>query len=82
MKRRAFLSVLVAAPAIVRAESLMPLWVPRDTTRYLLVPEQEGIQIYESKFDTVTLDEAKFLRDINRYWREAAVKVTDGLMRS
>lgn len=28
MKRRSFLATLLAAPAIVRAESLMPIWVP------------------------------------------------------
>lgn len=47
MKRRDFLKAMVAAavaPAIVRAESLMPIWVP---SQEIIVPNYDGFDVNE-----------------------------------
>ena len=39
MKRRDFITLLVAAPAIVQAQNIMPIWVP---STKVIVPDHLG----------------------------------------
>lgn len=67
MKRRGFLlgiGAALAAPAIVRAESLMKLWVPK---RELLIAESlEGVMLSLPPGDLMTSGQVFFLHNVSK----------------
>jgi len=67
MNRRGFLGGLLAAPAIVRAESLMKIWVP---PKEVLVPQDPRRYLAKNRMFAVNYGIQGHVPDL-RVWSEA-----------
>ncbi len=74
VNRRAFLGAILAAgiaPAIVRASSIMPLWVPRDPSQFLLGIAEEGASTILTWPEATAIEIARDIRDL--IWEEMTI---------